>query len=188
MKKNYQFLAVLLLVVFFISGCSPKDSTQADNSPQEQSTEDETQKIVDNFKNKYSAVELYNEYENVNFSAEIVDKSKGKNIYSPLCWIDDIFYSGNDLYMCAELFGDSSGLFKITQEQYSAILSMYDDDSIDLHVVFTLDNIETMLPTLSANFDFYISSPDDTSTDEETSVYFDSRIIHGTLVDIINVH
>ena len=55
-------------------------------------------------------------------------------------------------------------------------------------IVFTLDNIETMLPTLRADFDFDISAPDDISTNEETSVYFDSRIIHGTLVDIINVH
>ena len=188
--KLKDVLFVLLLVAFFISGCSSKENTQTNNSKtQEQSAEAETLKVVENFKEKYSAIELelYNEGGS-NFSAEIVDKIKGKNIYLSIMYIEDIFYSDGDLYMCVDSLGDSHFLFKITQEQYSTIRAMHNDIDYDIHAIFTLDNIEPMLPTLDADFEFYISGPDDVSSDEYASVSLDSRIIHGTLVDIIGVH
>lgn len=187
--KYSRFLAILLIIAFFVSGCSSKGNIQTDNTKiQEQSEEDKTQKTVEDFKNKYSAVEINYENDDNNFSAEIVDKFKGKNIYLSIMYIEDVFYSDEDLYMYVDSWGDSKFLFKITQEQYSTIRAMHNDIDYDIHAIFTLDNIESMLPSLEADFEFYISGPDDVSSDEYASLSLDSRIIHGTLVDIIEVH
>lgn len=90
--------------------------------------------------------------------------------------------------MYAETWGNEKFLLKITQEQYSVIQSLHSDylDYI-LHIIFTIDNIEPMFPTLSADFYFDISGSDGILDDECASVSFDSQIIRGTLVDIIEV-
>lgn len=188
MGKFNKSLAVLMLVAFFISGCSPKENAQIDtNKMQEQSEKDKGQKIIEDFKNKYSAIELdpftidYSK-----FSAEIADDFKGKNIYS-LFYISDVFYLDNNLYMYTEHWSDYKILLQITPEQYSIIKSMHDKNDNPVHTVFTLDNIEPMLPTIEGEFTFYISESDDVSSDEYASISLDSRIIHGTLVDIIDV-
>ena len=190
MKKLLVLLLSLSLA--FCCACQSDTDTATDLVPNEfsdtQFKKYKSQRIIDDFKNKYSAVELelYNEGHS-KFSSEITDNFKGKNIYSSL-FIEDIFYSGNDLYMYAEILDDSKLLFKLTQEQYSAIQSMYDNrPTYQLHAIFTIDNIEPMLPTMEADFEFYISGPDDVSSDEYASISLDSRIIHGTLVDIIDV-
>ena len=187
MRKFGRVSIILLFIAVFMSGCSPKDDTQSDSLVSQEQYE-KKQKLIDNFKNKHSAIDLDNDYDDVTFSAEIVDKCKEKNIYSPVYYISDVFYSDDELYMYAESWGDSMLLLKITQEQYATIQSLVDGSmNYNLHTVFTLDNIEPMLPTLRADFEFTIFAPDDHESNSDIFVSYDSKVIHGTLVDIIEI-
>lgn len=184
--KNIKILSGVVLFVFlFMSGCSTKDTKpRMDNKEQQDQTEQIN--IIETFKKKYSAVEL--ETEGIKFSAEITDNYKYKNIYSPILYVEDVFYSDNELFMYAENFSDTKFLLKITPEQYSKI-NTYNNDFLfsELHIVFSLNNIEPMFPSLNARFYFDISDPDDALSDEDISLSYDTRIIRGSLIDIIEI-
>lgn len=184
-------MAVFCFLLFFTSSCSakdvpPKNAQPKDNNKlQEQSEKD---KIVEGFKNRYSAIELNNVCDDTSFSVEIADKCKGKSIYSQILYINDAFYSGEDLYMYAEFFDNTKFLLKITQEQYSKIQTLHNYNfEASLHIIFSLDNIEPMIPTLQADLYFDITRYDNILDDENVSLSFDSRIIKGNLVDIMEV-
>lgn len=185
-KNLLRFIFTLLLVCFALAGCLNQDTQQQINESN-QSEQSRIDEIINTFKDKYSALDFNIESDNVSFSAEIVDKYRGMNVYASILHIDDVFYLDDDLYLYAESW-DEQFMLKITPEQYSAIKELNNSYfDFGLHIIFNIDNVEPMIPVLDANFYFDISSPDDVSADNDTSVSFNSRIIKGTLIDIIEV-
>lgn len=186
MKKTKRLSVVILLVISLLSGCAQKDTEQRMNA-NTQHEQSETDKEVAVLKNKYSATDFYTD--DVIFSAELTDKCKNKNLYAPLISIDDVFYLEDELFMyAAETMSNEHFLLKITPEQYSSIKTLHNDFlKFGLHIVFKLDNVEPMIPTMNADFYFNVQYPDDVLVDEESSLSFSSRIIKGELIDIIEI-
>lgn len=190
MKK---IVPILVLFVFVISlvGCSQTDAekTTQNNTAQEKSHQSEIDKKVADFKERYNAIDFDTSVEGCAFSVDKVDMCKNKNLFSPISYIDDVFYYENDMFLYAETWDDEKFLLKITSEQYSKIKT-FDNDStsaFNLYIVFSLENIEPMLPSLDAYFSFDISSHEDIWSDYDISSSFDTKIIKGTLVDISEI-
>ena len=187
-------IRILLIAFSLLASCVfPSCSQESDGFSngygefQGDAGQTEREKIIEDFKTRHSAVEL--EYENSRFSAEKVDNYKGKNILTEISHIDDIFYSEDGMLMSVgSWLRDDNYLLNVTQEQYSKIKSLnYNNINYDIYIIFTLDNIEPLIPTLNAEFYFDLSTPDDVLAAEDASVSFDSHVIQGTLVDIIEV-
>lgn len=190
MKKNiFKILYIsILFSLCVLSGCSQSPAqTQTDADTVYDKAE--TDAAIDSFIKKYNAVNFADEINNIRFSAQIADNYTGKNIYMSILGINDIFYSDNELFMCAESWYGEHILLKITSEQYSAIQSLSNDyvDFGNLHIIFTLNNAKPMFPTLNADFSFDISTPDDILADEDLSTSFDTKVIQGALVDIMEI-
>lgn len=182
-----RFTVIILLAIFILAGCTQRDTTHQTNSSTQQEQSD-TDKEVTALKSKHSAIDFYTK--DVKFSAEITDDYKEQNLYAPITSIDDVFYSGDDLFMyAAEAMSNEHFLLKITPEQYSMIKTLHNDFlNFGLHIVFKLNNIEPMIPTLNADFCFDMQYSDDVWVDEESSLSFRSRIIRGELIDIIDTN
>lgn len=178
---------VSLCLLFILTGCVQQENQQPiNNDNYKKNTQND--EFVDVFKEKNEAIDLYFESEGEKFSAEVVDNYKGKNIYASIFCIDDVFYLNNDLFMYAENWKDEKFLLKISPEQYSNIKNLNNDSSVfDMHIIYNLENIEPMFPSLNGSFSFDIYAPGDLSTDTDEFISFNSRIIRGTLVDIIEL-
>ena len=172
----------LFSIFFNICGCSQRAIPLIDNNAEQQQGV-KNDKCIEEVKDKYSAIELDSEEDM--FSAEIVDNYKGQNIYSSILDIDDIFYSDGELFMHAEGW-DEEYLLKITPEQYSKI-KLLNSDSFDIHIVFTLENVKPLIPSIDANFVFHLTNSDKLSTDEDVSVSLDSQMFQGSLIDIMEI-
>lgn len=184
LKRTTRLSVIILLAIFVLVSCTQRDTApQTNNSIQQEQSD--TDKEVTALKSKYSAADFYTD--DIKYSAEITDNYKEQTLYAPIISIDDVFYSGDDLFMyVAETWSNEHFLLKITPEQYSTIKTLHNDFlKFDLHIVFKLSNIEPMIPTLNADFYFDVKNSDDVLTDEESSLSFNSKIIRGELIDII---
>lgn len=186
MNQIKKLAVVILLAVSVLTACEQTDvEFQTNDNIQQESSE--TDKKIATLKSKYLATDFYTK--DTEFSAEITDNYKEQNLYISVTHIDDVFYSGDELFMyISESMNNEHFLLKITPEQYSVIKSLHNDFfKADLHIVFKLDNIEPFIPAITANFYLDIRNAADISTDEDSYLSLDARIIKGELIDILEI-
>lgn len=186
MGQTKKIAVVVLFVASVLTACGQTD-VEFETTDSVQQELSETDKKVATLKSKYSATDFHTK--DTEFSAEIIDNYKGQNLYISVMRIDDVFYSDDELFMyILETMSDEHFLLKITPEQYSVIQSLHNDFfATSLHIVFKLDNIEPLIPAMTANFYLDIRNTDDISTDEDSYLSLGARIIKGELIDILEI-
>ena len=184
--QTKKIAVVVLFVASVLTACGQTD-VEFETTDSVQQELSETDKKVATLKSKYSATDFHTK--DTEFSAEIIDNYKGQNLYISVMRIDDVFYSDDELFMyILETMSDEHFLLKITPEQYSVIQSLHNDFfATSLHIVFKLDNIEPLIPAMTANFYLDIRNTDDISTDEDSYLSLGARIIKGELIDILEI-
>ncbi len=187
MKKVALLVVFVLMLSVSISGCSTQDSNYK-SSKNIQNDETVVETAIEDFKKQHSAIEISLDDKNNIFSAEIVDSYKGKYIYTPISYIDDVFYEDNTLYAYIEHWNDEKYILQLSSELFSKIQAL-NIDTVDsnLHIIYRLDDLVPLLPRISADFYFDISAPDEMQSDEYVSVSFDAKLIKGILIDVLEI-
>ena len=187
-KNCYIFILISILCLScFLSSCSLGEK----QSKTEQDISIAIEKIdeaFEEFKEKYNAIDFYAIEDE--FSVDIVDTYKGKNLFTEIDCIDDVFYIEDDMYVYAEqVFEDNYHLLlKITSEQYAKIKTFrkiedwFECLNSEVGMVFALENIEVEFSKLDAYFSF-----DNGIADYGLSDFCKTKIVKGTLIDIIEI-
>ena len=197
MKVNVRLILLFLVCMSVLFGCSNQEirEQQDDEGLIIDFESVEADETVNEFKLKYNAID-FSSTEDM-FSVDIVDFYKSKNLFVEIYYVDDVFYIEDDMYMYSEqmYIDDYHLLLKVTPEQYAKIKSFRKVTNPDEYLiyfnsticaVFSLDSIETKFSELNAWFSFNL---DTNSTIADYDLYdsYASKVIKGTLVDIIEI-
>ena len=185
MKKLF-----FLILAFLIVGCSKIPSEEIptiDLTEPVTDFEDDYSDVVDELETIYNATSFDKAVEEYVFTADIIDKYKGKKMLIEFCDIEDVFYIQDSKYLYTESLLTKTGFqLQLTDEQHLKAKALSQESYGDLCIIFVLTDIQPNFPNVTADLTIDVSTPDDIHSDFYSNTIYNSCLVKGTLIDIVD--